>query len=331
VKAIVLAGGQGTRLKPLTNSRHKSLVPVLNRPLLEHVLDWLASNGIDEAILAIGGHNTDLAEAFPVGARRQVAISHSVEPEPLGSGGAIRLAAANLHSTFLVLNGDVVTGMDLGAMHSAHRRHGAAVSINLYAVEDPWHYGVAVRGADGFIEQFVEKPTPGSEPSRLVNAGAWLFEPEALKDMPPGAVRVEETLFPALAESHRLYGHVFEGLWVDVGNPGRYLGLNLELLDRGQGNAADRGEIAGSAQTEGASVRRSVVGPWCVVAAGARVEDSVLWDSVRVGAGAEVTRSVLASGAVVGEGARLLGAVLGGGAVVPPRAEIAGSLLAQRP
>ena len=314
--AIILVGGQGSRLRPLTLTRHKSLIPVANRPALDHLLDWLATHGIERAVLAMGRHQDDLVEAYPEGPRGALTIAHVLERERLESGGAIRNAvrAAEVEGRLLVLNGDIYVDFDLAEALDAHDRTEARLTLALCRVDDPSAFGVAVVDGNSRVTGFIEKPPPGTAPSDLVNAGVWVFEPDLVREIPPGAVRVEETLFPSLVgRRENVLGYRFDGLWADLGTPARYLELSralvkregMPVLARDAVVANDAGSIAGTALGSGCSVERD-----------AYVTGSVLWEDVRVQAGAQVSDSILADGVSIGAGAVLRGAVLGRGASV---------------
>jgi len=312
--AIVLVGGQGTRLRPLTARRHKSLVPVLNRPAIAYLFEWLAASGIDRVVLALGQNNDDLAEAYPEGRLGTMDLRIVKERERLESGGAIRYAVqqAGIEGRFAVLNGDVFVEFDFRAMLAEHERVGAKLSQYLYPVTEPWRYGVAVVDERSMITGFVEKPPMGEEPGNLVNAGVWIFEPELVGQIPPGAVRVEETLFPSLvARRQPVLGYTGDGIWADIGTPQSYLALNQALLARAAGNAV----AATASVAAGAVVEGSAVGDGAVIGA-ASVSASVLWENVTVGDGASVAGSVLADGVVVGAGARVHGVIAGPGTII---------------
>lgn len=312
--AIVLVGGQGTRLRPLTARRHKSLVPVLNRPAIAYLFEWLAASGIDRVVLALGQNNDDLAEAYPEGRLGTMDLRIVKERERLESGGAIRYAVqeAGIEGRFAVLNGDVFVEFDFRAMFAEHERVGAKLSQYLYPVTEPWRYGVAVVDERSMITGFVEKPPMGEEPGNLVNAGVWIFEPELVGQIPPGAVRVEETLFPSLvARRQPVLGYTGDGIWADIGTPQSYLALNQALLARAAGNAV----AATASVAAGAVVEGSAVGEGAVIGA-ASVSASVLWENVTVGDGASVAGSVLADGVVVGAGARVRGVIAGPGTII---------------
>lgn len=184
--AIILVGGQGTRLRPLTLTRHKSLVPVCNRPAIEHLFEWLASNGIDRVVLALGQANEDLAAAYPAGRHCGVEIVPVLETQRLESGGAIRNAvrACAIEGRFVVLNGDIFVDFDLRAALATHDAAGAVLTLALSEVADPSPFGVAVVDPKGVVIGFVEKPPLGTAPSHLVNAGVWIFEPGLVDEIP---------------------------------------------------------------------------------------------------------------------------------------------------
>ena len=307
--AIILVGGQGTRLRPLTLTRHKSLVPLCNRPAIEHLFDWVLAAGFDRAILALGQHNEDLAAAYPPGTYRGLPLVHVHESERLESGGAIRHAVtqAGVEGRFVVLNGDVLVEFDFARALNMHTEASAELTLALYPVADPSQFGVAVLDERSMVTRFVEKPALGTAPSNLVNAGVWIFEPGLVAEIPPGAVRVEETLFPTLVEKHRrVLGYQFEGLWADIGTSERYLAANTAMLANGHASIDTNASIAGTAV-----ITRTSVGKGSTISPGTRLTDSLLWDHVDVGADASITGSIVADHTVIGAGAELSGAVIG--------------------
>jgi len=345
--AVILVGGEGTRLRPLTLGLSKAMVPILNRPLIDHVLAYLGKHGVARALLALGYQPDELARYCGDGSRWGMEVRIAVESEPLGSGGAIKQFAETLRAPFFALNGDILTSIDLGAMLNEHRRAGADVTIALIEVDDPSGFGIVRLGDDGRIEAFVEKPPREQAPSRWANAGIWLFQPEVLEAIPEGRSMVETDLFPRLiAAGARVQGFRAHGFWVDVGTPRRYLDAQLQLLeepalcalplvmqpgkpffidDQSALPAVDslteiRGPalLGAGARVEAGAVLRGpvVLGQSVVVGAGAMVERSVLWDEARIGPGAAVRGSILARGVVVGAGARVEESVLGEGVVV---------------
>ena len=325
--AIVLVGGLGTRLRPLTETRHKSLVPVCNRPAIEYLFDWVEGSGFGRVILALGRHNEDLADAYRAGRPGNLEMLIVEETERLESGGAIRNAVreAGTEGRFAVLNGDVFVDFDFRTALAAHEARNADLTLALCPVAEPSSYGVAVLDSTGLVTGFVEKPPIGTAPSDLVNAGVWIFEKGLVDEIPPGPVRVEETLFPSLVARRRtVLGHVFDGLWADIGTPERYLELNTALTVRAGGSVL----AAGVTRGEGAVLSESSAGQGSVIGAGATVSSSILWERVDVGRGAIVNRSVLADGVHVGASARLdnivagSGATIAAGAVPPPGTRI---------
>ncbi len=348
MRAIVLVGGQGTRLQPLTLRTLKQLVPVLNRPLLEHLLSHLASHGVTAITLAMTRHSEAVERVFGDGASLGLQLDYVYEETPLGSGGAIATVAAKWaadgwREPFLVCNGDLLTDLDITAFIETHRTRGAELSIALYEVEDPSPFGVVVLDPAERVTRFVEKPPRESAPSRMINAGAWLFEPSLVAEMDASQFnRVEDGLFPMLAATGRpMFGFVHRGYWLDIGNPQAYLQANLDLVSGALPARLPAGwpvDGLGTADTQidpgaqvlapallggetsvaaGAVVEGPVVaGGGCAIFPGAHVSRSVLWDDVIIEEGARVTDSVLANGARVGAGAHVTGAVLGAGAMV---------------
>ena len=315
--AIILVGGQGTRLRPLTLTRHKSLVPVCNRPAIEYLFDWLAQYGVERAVLALGQANEDLAEAYPAGKHCGLEIVPVLETSRLESGGAIRNAVreAGIEGRFLVLNGDIFVDFDLSDAVAEHEARDADLTLALSHIDDPSQFGVAVVDGERMVTGFVEKPPPGSAPSKLVNAGVWIFEPGLVDEIPNGAVRVEETLFPSLvARRRRVLGYEFDGLWADIGTPARYREINVALASRAEGIPPT------VVRAKDSVVDLSVVGPESSLGARSSIMTSVLWERVVIGPEASVSRSILADGVEVGAGAVLDGVVAGSGASIPPHA-----------
>ncbi len=356
MRAIVLVGGEGTRLQPLTLCTLKQFVPILNRSLLEHLLLHLRSHGVLDITLAMTRHSQRVEEVFGDGASLGMRIKYVYEEIPLGSGGAIACAAAEWTEPFLVCNGDLLTSLDVTAFIAAHQAKEAVLSISLHEVEDPSPFGVVVLGEGDRIVRFVETPPRETAPSLMINAGTWLFDPALLDEMDGTQFnRVEDVLFPSIANAGRpMYGFMHRGFWLDVGNPDVYLYANLALLQGeyperlpagwpANGLATAEARVDAGAQLDApvllgagtvveadATVRGPVViGSGCVIGAGATVTRSVLWDNVTVEAGASVSDSILANGAHIGAGARVDGAVFGQGAsvgagsVVPPGTRVA--------
>lgn len=320
--AIVLVGGQGVRLRPLTRTRHKSLIPLANRPAIEYLFEWLRRSGFDRVVLALGQHNEDLARAYPTGVHHGMAFLVIEESTRLESGGAIRNAVetAGIAGRFTVLNGDVFIDFDFAEALAAHEARGADLTIALHEVDDPSEYGVAAVDRESMIVGFVEKPPPGTAPGNLINAGVWIFEPHLVEQIPPGAVRVEETLFPSLVARERaVYGHRCTGMWADLGTSARYLAMNNALVRAHGDSAVGAGVVMGASAT----LRDSSVGDGSTIGDGSAIRNSILWERVIVATGVEIVDSIVADGVTIGANARLDGAVVGAGATIESGARLA--------
>jgi NDP-sugar pyrophosphorylase family protein len=319
VKALLLAGGFGTRLRPLTHTRPKHLLPVANRAHIVHVFDLLQRHGVDDAVLLTSYLASTFDHLVDVARGRGLNLEVSREIEPLGTAGALKNAAdLTGGETFLALNGDVLTDVDLTEIVEFHRRSEAEATIWLTPVEDPSAFGVVPTDADGRVEQFIEKPPPGEAPTNLINAGVYVLEPSVLDRIPPGVTwSIERATFPQLVdEGARLYGIERDGYWMDIGTPQKYLQANLDALEgrfAGEGIAVtgDRVVAEDSRVAPGARVSCSCLGAGTVVEAGATVETSVLLPGVSVGKGARVRGSVLGEGVKVAPGVTVDGATAG--------------------
>jgi mannose-1-phosphate guanylyltransferase len=306
MRAVVLVGGFGTRLRPLTFSVPKPMLPIGHVPMIARLVDRLGRGGVTEVVLALGFRPEPFIEAFPDGLCGDVALTYAVEPEPLDTAGAIKFAAefAGIDDTFVVANGDVMTDLDVSALVQAHRSFGAEATLHLIGVDDPSAFGVVDLAADGAVRAFVEKPAPGTEPSNLINAGTYVFEPSVLDRIPAATkVSVERDTFQRLVADGGLYGVATDDYWIDAGVPTLYRAANLDLLD-GKRRTDRCDAVAPSAVVSStAVVEHSIIGADADVAAGATVVDSVLLPGASVGSGATVERSlvmgVVGSGAVV--------------------------------
>ena len=319
MRAVVLVGGFGTRLRPLTSDLPKQMLPIVDRPMIEHVVGHLAAHGVEEVVLSLGFLPDAFRDAYSDGRCAGIPLHYAVEPEPLDTAGAIRFAAedAGIDEAFLVLNGDVLTDLAVDELIVFHRASGAEATVSLTPVDDPSRYGVVPTDADGRVTGFVEKPPAGAAPCNWINAGTYVFEPSAIDRIEPGRrVSVEREVFPAMADEGVLYGLRSEAYWVDTGTPETYLGVQLDLLDGVRGPA--RSGVDDAAEIHpGATVRRSVIGPGAVVAEGSRVCDSVVMAGSRIGEGAVVDGSLVGTDATIGPDARVLGlSVVGHGAEV---------------
>ena len=323
MQALVLAGGEGTRLRPLTLTTPKPVMPLAGRPFLSFMLDWLARHGTSDAILSCG-FMSDAVRRVLGDIYDGMRLRYVVEDEPLGTAGPVRLARDQglLEERLLVLNGDVLTDMDLTAEIRQHERTGATATLALIAVDDTESYGVVPTDEEGRVEAFLEKAS-GDVPTNRVNAGAYVIEREVADAIPSGrAVSFEREVFPALV-GQGLYGWEAGGYWMDIGTPERYLEATYDLLAaRVESELPPRDETGSlvyeGSLTSGARIGpQSVVGRQCSVGTDSTVERSVLHDGVRVDADCSIRESVLAEGVRVGAAARIEpGCLIGGGATI---------------
>ena len=316
MRAVVLVGGFGTRLRPLTDTVPKSMLPVAHVPLIARLIGGLERGGVDAVTLALGFRPEPFVDAFPDDRCGGVTLEYAVEPEPLDTAGAIRFASdhAGIEDTFIVVNGDVLTDLDLTRLVTVHRSSGADATIHLTAVDEPSAFGVADLDRSGRVLAFVEKPAPGTEPSNLINAGTYVFEPSVLDLIEPGRpVSVERDTFPRLVADGRMYAVPTDDYWIDAGRPELYLRANLDLITGRRGDRADGihpdAEIGADVTLE-----HAVIGPGASVGTGAVVRRSVLLPGASVGAGAAVEESLVMGCA--GDRCRVVRAVVGAGAII---------------
>lgn len=301
MRAIILVGGYGTRLRPLTWTTPKQMLPIVGRPMIERVVAGLGAQGVTDAILSLGYRPDAFIDAYPDGTCAGVSLHYAVEPEPLDTAGAVRFAAeeAGVENRFVVVNGDVLTDLDLRSLWDRHAETGAEGTIALTPVDDPSRYGVVPIDDHGRVIEFVEKPPPGEAPTNWINAGTYVLEPSVIDRIPPGErVSIERVVFPAMAADGSLYGFHSDAYWVDAGTPETFLQVQLDLIDGRRGDREPA--VAGGAS----------------VAADAAVEHSVVMDGARVGSGASVLDSVLLPGSVVGADAVVRTSVVGARSVV---------------
>jgi mannose-1-phosphate guanylyltransferase len=325
MKAVVLVGGFGTRLRPLTHSTPKQMLPVVNRFMIERVVEHLGRHGVDMAVLALGYRPDAFAEAYPDGRCAGVDLHYAVEPEPLDTAGAIRFAALHngIDERFLVVNGDVLTDLDVTELIAAHERSGAEGTIALHRVDDPSAYGVVPTEDDGRVIAFIEKPPAEEAPTDLINAGTYVFEPSVLDRIAPDRrVNVERVTFPAMVDDGALFAFDGDTYWIDAGTPATFLAANLDLLG-GRRGMPEPG-VHPEAAVEG-RVERSVVGWGATVERGATLIGSVLLPGAVVRCGAVVRDAIIGPRAVVGAGATVdSGSVIGDDVVVPAGAHLTG-------
>ncbi|MBI4422529.1 MAG: NDP-sugar synthase [Elusimicrobia bacterium] len=347
MKALLLIGGQGTRLRPFTCATPKPLLPVVNRPFFQYQFDILRRHGIREAVLCTSYRPQDFRRAVAGGKVSGVRVRFAHERSPLGTGGALRNAASFVRGTTLVLNGDILNTLDIGAFLRAHRRARADASIALTRVKDPTLYGLVETDEGGLIRRFLEKPSWDEITCNTINAGAYLFEPEVVELIPPGVpYSLERGLFPMLLQKgRRLLGFVTPGYWIDIGTVEKYLHVHLDILGgrtpfqagggskRGAfrlGRGARLGRdvshdglgtvVLGARSTLGRFVRLGgsvSIGSDCAVGQGASLDDCVVLDGTRIGEGAQLKRCVVGRRCRIGPHALLgPGRALGDGSLL---------------
>jgi mannose-1-phosphate guanylyltransferase len=286
----------------------------------------LAAAGVDEAILSLGYRPDAFVAAYPDGVAAGIRLSYAVEPEPLDTAGAIRFAAfsGSVDDTFVAVNGDVLTDVDIASLLACHRRYDALATLHLTAVDDPSRFGVVSTDANGRVLEFVEKPPPGEAPSNLINAGTYILEPVILDRIADGRrVSLERETFPDLAVEGRVYSVASQAYWLDAGTPEAYLRAHADLLDGTRGGipspgavlVADGVWVLGSPRLDGDVRPFSLIGDGAVIAPGAVVSSSVVGARSFIENGAVVEGSVLLPGVHVGKGASVTGSILGHNAV----------------
>ena len=332
MKAVILVGGEATRLRPLTCNTPKIMVPVLNRPFLEHLIGYLRKHSIADIVLAVGKSPGQIRDCFGDGSKFGVRLTYSTEDSPLGTAGAVKNAEEFLDNPFIVLNGDIFTDFDLGAMMRLHRRNKAVASLALTAVEDPTIYGVVETDSEGRVKGFIEKPSRDKVTTNMINAGIYILEPDILNYIVPNTFAMfEHDVFPmVLAKGQVVCGYPFQGYWIDIGTTDKYVKLQQDLLRRYVGSRGIRLEgessVHSSARIEGPAVigegcfidRNCVVRGPAVLGAGCRVEESavvegsILWQDCGIGKAARMRNCLVASRCLVGEESEILdGCILG--------------------
>ena len=342
MQAVVLVGGQGTRLRPVTYDIPKALVPLRNRPFMGYMLDFLRNGGLDGAVLSLG-YLPDPIQAYLCGQQdlERFSVDYAVEDHALGTAGGIKNAQEYLDGdTFVVVNGDVLTGMDLATAIQIHKASDALATIVLTSVEDPTAYGLVEVDHEMLVHRFIEKPAADEVTTNLVNAGVYVLEPEVLDMIPAGReVSIEREIFPELQDSGRLRAHITSSYWRDIGTPRSYLAASHDVLSGAVGAregfeyldvhpSVERGKnvrlLPPVSIGEGCRISslatiggRSSLGDGCVIGDGAVVEGSILLEGAEVEAGAVVRGSIIGPRARVGTNSIVRGlSVLGAGCVV---------------
>ena len=335
MQAVVLVGGLGTRLRPLTETIPKQLLPIGGVAMIERVLAQLAEHGVDRAVLSMGYLPDPFVEAYPDKRIGGVAVTFAIESHPLGTAGAIRFAASTsgIEETFLAVNGDVLTDLDVTALVALHRARRGEATIHLTPVADPSRYGVVVTDERGTVLEFVEKPAAGTAPSNTINAGTYVLEPAFLDRVSPDtAVSVETEVFPEMVERGTLFAMLDASYWLDAGTPPSYLQANTDVLD-GVRRLVCPGAWVGSSLVDAgadvaatATLERSVLADLVVVEDGVVIRGSVVLEGARIGSGATVIDSVVGPGATVGAGSALsANCLVARGARVPEGARLDGA------
>jgi mannose-1-phosphate guanylyltransferase len=309
MQAVILVGGEGTRLRPLTSTVPKPVVPLVDRPFMAYMLEWLKRHGIEDIVLAMGYLPTAVRNVLGDGSAWGVNLRYVEEPDPRGTAGALKYAEDLLDERFLLLNGDVLTDIDLSAQIAQHERTGAKATLALVPVDDPTAYGLVRLEDDGAVREFVEKPSPDQVDTNLISAGAYVLERSILDLVPPDVnVSIEREVWPRLI-GHGLYAFAAEAYWLDIGTPERYLQGTFDIIEGNVDTAVrdDLGDtyrsVQASATIDGRVVPPAVIERQCQVGHGAQVGPLVvLGQGAAVGAGAVVERSVVLQGAVVGDG-----------------------------
>lgn len=305
MQAVILAGGFGTRLAPLTYTRPKSMLPIINKPMIHHLVDSLPQE--TEIILATNYKTGQIKEYFEKLGRE---IRINKEPEPLGTGGATKYAEKHIDGTFMVLNGDIISSLNIRKFIRFHKENRAMATISLWPVRNVWEFGVVDLKPDGRITKFVEKPGREEAPSNLINAGAYCMEPEILDYIESGKlVSMEKEIFPRIInEGKRFYGYTFSGFWIDVGRPSSYIEVNKIMLERnGMENA-----VGDNCKVDG-RLEKSCVGNGTIIGKRARVTSSVIYENSSIGSNSIVENCIICSECTVGDNAVLRNVIMGDG------------------
>jgi len=324
MKAVVMAGGEGTRLRPLTSNQPKPMVPIVGKPCMEHIVELLKRHGFEDVIVTVAFLPQAIRSYFGSGESLGIDIGYSVEESPLGTAGSVKRAAGRLDDTFLVISGDALCDVDLTGLVAAHREKGASVTIGLKSVENPLEFGIVVTDEDGRVERFLEKPSWGQVFSDTINTGIYVLEPEVLKHIPQDRpYDFSKELFPLLLEMGRpIYGHVFDGYWQDIGNLDQYRQANFDALDESVQLEIDGIRIRGNIWLgDGVDLDdlEAIEGPaylgnYCRVARGAHIGPyTVLSSSVTVRERGRVVRSIVDTSTYIGRSTDVQGAIVGRG------------------
>ena len=331
MQAVILVGGEGKRLRPLTSTVPKPVVPLVDRPFISFMLEWLGRHGIDDVVMSCGFLATSVRNVLGDGSSVGLRLRFVEEPEPRGTAGALKFAESMLDERFVMLNGDVLTDLDLGAQIEQHEQTGARATLALVPVADPSAYGLVHLNEDRSVRDFVEKPSSDAIDTNLISAGAYVLERDVLELVPAErSVSIEREVWPLLV-GKGLYGYASRSYWMDIGSPERYLQGTFDIIEGNlKTNLQERLGNDWLAVDKGADVRGRAIPP-AVLARGVQVAEGahvgslvVLAEDVTVGAGSTVERSVILKGSEIGEGCRLRDCIVAAGCRVGARTQING-------
>jgi len=331
VQALILAGGEGTRLRPLTTTHPKPVVPLVDRPFIGFMLDWLRSHGVDEVVMSCGHMAEGVRSVLGDGSGFGVRLRFVEEPRPLGTGGAVKFAEELLDERFLMLNGDVLTDIDLTAQIAQHERTGARATLALTPVEDPSAYGLVRVDRDSSVREFVEKPSADQIDTNTISAGAYVLERSVLELLQPGVpASIERDVFPRLVGGG-LYGYVDDGYWMDIGTPERYLQGAFDILEGTVATEVGRRMtdrfvcVEDGVENAGRIIPSALVEAGCRIGHAARVGGRVVLErGVEIGEHTTIERAVVLEGAVIGAGCTLSGCIVGAGVEIGDECHVDG-------
>jgi mannose-1-phosphate guanylyltransferase len=336
MKAVILVGGLGTRLLPLTCNTPKAMMPILNRPFMEHLIVYLKKHGVDEVVLAMGYLPDPIEKGLGDGSRLGVKLVYSVEPKALGTAGAVKYAAQHIRNEpFFVFNGDVITDIDLTEMRRKHDAEKPKISIALTPVENPSAFGVVETNERGMVRRFIEKPPPGTETTNMINAGIYILEPDILEMIPEDTFYMfEKSVFPPLLEAGgKMLSYSSKEYWIDIGTPQKYLQVQYDILNRtASGRIVTQGRNRINPFTTfegpvmigpGCSIAQSVIkgpmvlGPRCSIAVSSTLEKTVMWEGVQIGQKSVLKECVIGANVKLGSDCEITaGTVIGDNVVL---------------
>ncbi|MBA2512881.1 MAG: NDP-sugar synthase [Solirubrobacterales bacterium] len=331
MQALILAGGEGTRLRPLTSTVPKPVVPLVDRPFVGFMLDWLRGHGVDDVVMSCGFLASGVRNVLGDGSAFGIRLRYVEEPRPMGTGGAVKYAESLLDERFLVLNGDVLTDIDLTAQIAQHEAVGARGTLALTPVEDPSQYGLVRLDDSGGVTEFVEKPAPDQIDTHNISAGAYVLERDVLDLLRPDEpASIERDVFPRLV-GEGLYGYVADGYWLDIGTPERYLEGTFDILEgtvvtqvterMGDGFLC----IEDRVDNAGRIIPSALVESGCRIAEGARIGGRVVLEhGVRIGDHTTVERAVIMRGAEIGANCTIRGCIVAGGVRIGDNTHVEG-------